>query len=212
MHNRSPEAAKSALFRTLFATRIDIYTTRLDNPHTGKHGWIPAVRGTWRKGSLHCFSDQSIAAIAEGKLGDVAAIKAGIEAAVQVIPAVEVNLLFQPQNAHEANIAFFLFGLAEMTGTDLQDAVKAKLAVNQGCVYRKPLKSRRLPAAARPAAVSNANTPFNCCGTAKSRRTSPRREPCPDASEAALASADITRPNSATGDDHVGAAAQEGQG
>ena len=36
-----------------------------------------------------------------------------------------------------ADIAIFLLGLAEMTGTDLQDAVEAKLAVNQGRVYRK---------------------------------------------------------------------------
>jgi NTP pyrophosphatase (non-canonical NTP hydrolase) len=36
-----------------------------------------------------------------------------------------------------ADIAIFLFGLAEMTGTDLQDAVEAKLAVNQARAYRK---------------------------------------------------------------------------
>jgi hypothetical protein len=36
-----------------------------------------------------------------------------------------------------ADIAIFLFGLAEMTGTDLQEAVESKLAVNQARVYRK---------------------------------------------------------------------------
>jgi hypothetical protein len=36
-----------------------------------------------------------------------------------------------------ADVAIFLLGLAEMTGTDLQDAVEAKLAVNQARVYKK---------------------------------------------------------------------------
>jgi hypothetical protein len=53
VHNRSPEAAKVAFFGALFAARTDIYATHWDNPHTGKHGWIPAVRGTWRKGARH---------------------------------------------------------------------------------------------------------------------------------------------------------------
>ncbi len=53
VHNRSPEAAKVAFFGALFAARTDIYATRWDNPHTGKRGWIPAVRGMWRKGVPH---------------------------------------------------------------------------------------------------------------------------------------------------------------
>ena len=53
VHNRSPEAAKVAFFGALFAARTDIYATRWDNPHTGRHGWIPAVRGGWRKGVRH---------------------------------------------------------------------------------------------------------------------------------------------------------------
>lgn len=65
--------------------------------------WLAASSLDRIKVSLHYFSDQSIAAIAEGKPGDIATIKAGIEAAVQVIPAVEINLLLQPQNAHEVN-------------------------------------------------------------------------------------------------------------
>jgi len=53
VHNRSPEAAKVAFFGALFAARTDIYATRWDNPHTGKHGWIPAVKGRWVKGARH---------------------------------------------------------------------------------------------------------------------------------------------------------------
>ena len=36
-----------------------------------------------------------------------------------------------------ADIAIFLLSLAQMTGTDLQDAIEAKLAVNEARVYRK---------------------------------------------------------------------------
>lgn len=53
VHNWSPDAAKVTFFGALFAARTDIYATRWDNPQTGKHGWIPAVRGTWRKGVRH---------------------------------------------------------------------------------------------------------------------------------------------------------------
>jgi hypothetical protein len=35
-----------------------------------------------------------------------------------------------------ADIAIFLLGLAEMTGTDLQEAVETKIAVNASRVYR----------------------------------------------------------------------------
>jgi hypothetical protein len=35
-----------------------------------------------------------------------------------------------------ADIAIFLLGLAEMVGADLQEAVEAKLAVNEARVYR----------------------------------------------------------------------------
>lgn len=63
--------------------------------------WLAVTSIDRIKVSLHYFSDASIAAIAEGKPGDIATIKAGIEAAVRVIPAVEINLLLQEQNAHE---------------------------------------------------------------------------------------------------------------
>jgi NTP pyrophosphatase (non-canonical NTP hydrolase) len=36
-----------------------------------------------------------------------------------------------------ADVAIFVFGLAEMTGTDLQDAVESKLAVNRARTYRQ---------------------------------------------------------------------------
>jgi NTP pyrophosphatase (non-canonical NTP hydrolase) len=36
-----------------------------------------------------------------------------------------------------ADVAIFVFGLAEMTGTDLQDAVEGKLAVNRARTYRQ---------------------------------------------------------------------------
>jgi cyclic pyranopterin phosphate synthase len=65
--------------------------------------WLAATSLDRVKVSLHYFSDASIAAIAEGRPGDVATIKAGIEAAVKVIPSVEINLLLQEQNAHEVD-------------------------------------------------------------------------------------------------------------
>ena len=44
---RSAPAAKIALFRTLFAGRIDVYAVRWENARTGKVGWSPAVAGGW---------------------------------------------------------------------------------------------------------------------------------------------------------------------
>jgi hypothetical protein len=49
----SPSDAKVAFYGALFAARTDVYATRFDNPRTGKGGWIPAVRGGWRKGTRH---------------------------------------------------------------------------------------------------------------------------------------------------------------
>lgn len=44
----------------------------------------------------------------------------------------------RPQAAEElADVAIYLLGLAEMTGADLQEAVEAKLAVNEARVYRR---------------------------------------------------------------------------
>jgi hypothetical protein len=53
VHHRSPQDAKVAFFGALFAARTDVYAVRYDNQRTGKSGWIPAVRGGWRKGVRH---------------------------------------------------------------------------------------------------------------------------------------------------------------
>jgi hypothetical protein len=41
----SPNEAKVAFLRALFAARTDIYATRIENSRTGWKGWLPAVRG-----------------------------------------------------------------------------------------------------------------------------------------------------------------------
>ncbi len=43
----SSQAAKVALFSSLFAGRDDVYALRWENTRTGKAGWGPAVRGGW---------------------------------------------------------------------------------------------------------------------------------------------------------------------
>jgi hypothetical protein len=45
----SPQAAKLALFRSLFAGREDVHATRWENPRTGATGWSPAMRGGWAR-------------------------------------------------------------------------------------------------------------------------------------------------------------------
>ena len=47
----SPQAAKLALFRSLFAGREDVHATRWENPRTGATGWSPAVQGGWARTS-----------------------------------------------------------------------------------------------------------------------------------------------------------------
>jgi hypothetical protein len=42
-----------AFFGSLFAARTDVYATRWENRRTGRSGWLPAVRGGWRKGVRH---------------------------------------------------------------------------------------------------------------------------------------------------------------
>ena len=42
-----------AFFAALFAARTDVYALRWENARTGKTGWLPAVRGGWRKGVRH---------------------------------------------------------------------------------------------------------------------------------------------------------------
>ena len=53
VHDGSSPTAKVAFFRALFAARTDVYAVRYDNPHTGKGGWVLAVRGGWGKGVRH---------------------------------------------------------------------------------------------------------------------------------------------------------------
>ncbi|WP_200834698.1 DEAD/DEAH box helicase [Amycolatopsis alkalitolerans] len=53
VHAGSSPAAKVAFFGTLFAARTDVYATRWENRRTGRSGWLPAVRGGWRKGVRH---------------------------------------------------------------------------------------------------------------------------------------------------------------
>jgi hypothetical protein len=48
----SPEV-KVAFFAALFAARTDLYATRWENVRAGKAGWLPALRGGWRKGMRH---------------------------------------------------------------------------------------------------------------------------------------------------------------
>lgn len=48
----TPEA-KVAFFAALFGARTDSYATRWENTRAGKAGWLPAVRGGWRKGVRH---------------------------------------------------------------------------------------------------------------------------------------------------------------
>jgi hypothetical protein len=57
VHAASPPEAKVALFGALFAARTDIYAVRWENARTGQKGWLPAVRGGWRKGVPHAERD-----------------------------------------------------------------------------------------------------------------------------------------------------------
>jgi superfamily II DNA or RNA helicase len=53
VYDGSPPEEKVAFYAALFSARTDVYATRFDNPRTGKGGWVPAVRGGWRKGTRH---------------------------------------------------------------------------------------------------------------------------------------------------------------
>ena len=57
MHADSPPEVKVAFFGALFAARTDIYAVRYDNRRAGRAGWLPAVRGGWRKGVPHAERD-----------------------------------------------------------------------------------------------------------------------------------------------------------
>jgi hypothetical protein len=57
VHAGSPPEAKVAFYSALFAARTDIYAVRWDDARTGQKGWLPAVRGGWRKGIRHAERD-----------------------------------------------------------------------------------------------------------------------------------------------------------
>ncbi len=53
VHAGSPPEVKVAFFGALFAARTDVYAVRYDNRRTGRAGWVPAMRGGFRKGVPH---------------------------------------------------------------------------------------------------------------------------------------------------------------
>jgi superfamily II DNA or RNA helicase len=57
VHAGSPPEMKVAFFGALFAARTDLYAVRWENARTGQRGWLPAVRGGWRKGVPHAERD-----------------------------------------------------------------------------------------------------------------------------------------------------------
>jgi superfamily II DNA or RNA helicase len=50
VHAHSSAAAKVAFYAALFGARTDVYALRWESARTGHSGWVPAVRGGWRKG------------------------------------------------------------------------------------------------------------------------------------------------------------------
>jgi len=47
--NAAPNAAKLALYASLFGARSDVYATRWENTSTAKSGWSPATKGGWSR-------------------------------------------------------------------------------------------------------------------------------------------------------------------
>ncbi|MER6948079.1 radical SAM protein [Nonomuraea sp. NPDC000554] len=114
------------------AHRASEYTTTLITNGltlTKDLDWLADTALDRIKVSLHYFSDASIVAIAEGKPGDIVKIKAGIEAAIERIPVVELNLLLQEQNAHEV---MDIIAYARDLGTGLQIIELVDTDHNQG--------------------------------------------------------------------------------
>ncbi|MEO9238625.1 MAG: DEAD/DEAH box helicase family protein [Jatrophihabitantaceae bacterium] len=50
VHVGSSPATKVAFFAALFGARTNVYAVRWENRRSGKAGWMPAVRGGWRRG------------------------------------------------------------------------------------------------------------------------------------------------------------------
>lgn len=61
---RSPAAAKVAFSAALFAARTGGYAVRWANARSGKSGWMPAVRGGWRRG-VHASQREYLALTGE---------------------------------------------------------------------------------------------------------------------------------------------------
>ncbi|MFP5072728.1 TOTE conflict system archaeo-eukaryotic primase domain-containing protein [Pseudonocardia nantongensis] len=62
---------KVGFFRTLFASRRDVYATRWENVRSGRSGWMPAVRGGWRKGTSRPYLHMTDEVLAAHLTGDV---------------------------------------------------------------------------------------------------------------------------------------------
>ena len=57
VHADSSPQEKVGFFGALFAARTDVYAVRYDNRRTGRTGWVPAVRGGFRKDVPHARRD-----------------------------------------------------------------------------------------------------------------------------------------------------------
>jgi superfamily II DNA or RNA helicase len=69
VHAQSSPQEKVRFFRTLFASRRDVYALRWENARTGRSGWVPAVEGGWRKGTKRPYlplTDQAVTAHLSG--------------------------------------------------------------------------------------------------------------------------------------------------
>ncbi|MDN5914817.1 MAG: DEAD/DEAH box helicase family protein, partial [Pseudonocardia sp.] len=62
---------KVRFFRTLFVARRDVYATRWENVRSGRSGWMPAVRGGWRKGTSRPYLRVTDEVLAAHLTGDV---------------------------------------------------------------------------------------------------------------------------------------------
>jgi hypothetical protein len=47
---RSSPEQKIVFYLDMFRCRSDLYAVRWENPRDGRSGWVPAIRGRWRKG------------------------------------------------------------------------------------------------------------------------------------------------------------------
>ena len=62
---------KVRFFHALFAARRDVYATRWENTRSGRSGWMPAVRGGWRKGRSRPYLRMTDEVLAAHLTGDV---------------------------------------------------------------------------------------------------------------------------------------------